>query len=388
MRPGTPLAFRRIAVACSGLGHVQRGIEAWAADLGNALRRADVDVTLFGGGAIEGVVPLPCLKRTGLPGVTLARIFRHLGGWRYRFGSPYDMEQTSFALSLWTRIRRGYDILHVQDPAIAMWFELAHRRGLSQPKVIYANGTGDSDDAMRRFGHLQLLTRQAYDAWKPQAPSGQDVFLIPNFVDTKRFSPGDRQAARAAFDLPPDRLIVLCCAAIRRYHKRIDHLIHEFATALRQSGRDAMLVIAGGRETDSNELIAEATALLGDRVRVLPDLPRARMPDLYRAADLFTIASLQEMFGIVLIEAMATGLPVVCHDTPDFRSIVGLAGQYQDLSVPGGLADGLTAVFDDTTRMALAAHARSQVAREYAEEVVVRNIIAMYGSVLMDAVHG
>jgi 1,2-diacylglycerol 3-alpha-glucosyltransferase len=368
----------RVAVACSGLGHIQRGIESWSGDLANGLNKAGVLVSLFGGAPADGVIDLPCLKRTGNCTASLARLFRHAGGWRYGAGSPYELEQASFSLALWHRIRNGFDILHVQDPLIATWFETAHRRGVSKPRVIYANGTGEDADVMRQFRSLQLLTAQAYDQWHGHEPDGQSVFMIPNFVDTAVFTPGDRQSARAQFDLPPDNVVVLCCAAIRRTHKRIDHLLAEFATIPR---RDVTLVVAGGRETETDDIIAQGTVMLGDRVRFLPDVPRARMPELYRSADLFVLASLHEMFGIVLIEALASGLPIVCHDTPNFRAIAGPAGRYQDLSIPGGLAAGIASLLDVSERLALMPQARLQADRRFSEAVVIPEIIAMYRSV-------
>ena len=371
-------AALRVAIACSGLGHVQRGIESWASDLARGLRRAGVAVSLFGGAPATDVIALPCLKRTGRANRLLTGTFRHIGGWRYGAGSPYEIEQSSFSLSLWPRIRRGFDVLHVQDPLIAMVFERAHHMGISAPRVIYANGTGEDGNVMRRFGNLQLLTPQAREEW--QAPPDQSVFMIPNFVDTTTFTPGDRQSARARFGLPTDKVIVLCCAAIRRVHKRIDYLLSEFATIPRQ---DALLVVAGGREPDSDAIIAEGTRLLGDRVRFLPDVPREHMPELYRAADVFVLASLYEMFGIVLIEAMACGLPVVCHDTAGFRAITGPAGNLCDASVPGGLAAGIVALLDPETRSAFARRARLQAEQQFSETVVIPDIIAMYRSVQM-----
>jgi glycosyltransferase involved in cell wall biosynthesis len=369
----------RVAIACSGLGHIQRGIEAWASDLAHGLRKAGVLVSLFGGAPADDVIGVPCLRRTGNRARSLARSFRRMGGWRYGAGSPYEIEQASFSLALWYRIRSGFDILHVQDPLIAKWFETAHRLGVSQPRVVYANGTGAGAAVMRRFRSLQLLTGQAYDQWHGHEPGGQSVFMIPNFVDIATFTQGNRQHARALFDLPPDKVVVLCCAAIRRPHKRIDHLLDEFATIQQ---RDVMLVIAGGRETETAELITRGTAMLGDRVRFLPDVPRARMPELYQAADLFALASLHEMFGIVLIEALASGLPVVCHDTPEFRGIAGPAGSYHDMSVLGGLATGITGLLDVGSRAALARQARLQVERRFSETAVIPQVIAMYRSVL------
>jgi glycosyltransferase involved in cell wall biosynthesis len=172
-------------------------------------------------------------------------------------------------------------------------------------------------------------------------------------------------------------LIILCCAAIRRYHKRIDYLLRECAAAA--PGRDILLVVAGGRETDSDEVMAMGRALLGERVRFIVDLPREQMPVLYQAADLFVLTSLFEMFGIVLIEAMSAGLPVICHDTPDFRYVCGPAAFYADLSGEGGLAAALPEAL--ANRAALAGAARPHVEGRFSETVVVRQILDMYQAV-------
>ena len=162
--------------------------------------------------------------------------------------------------------------------------------------------------------------------------------MIPNFIDTARFTPGGRSAARAALGLPQEPLIVLCCAAIRRDHKRIDYLLREFAAAAFAPGREVLLIIAGSRETDTDDVMAMGRALLGERVRFIVDLPRQQMPTLYQAADVFVLTSLFEMFGIVLIEAMAAGLPVICHDEPNFHYVCGPAALYADLRNETGLA--------------------------------------------------
>ena len=378
----------RIAVACSGLGHVQRGIEAWATDLARGLRQVGIEVTLFAGTTMDGAEALPCLHRTARINKLLSAMFRQLGGWRYGVGSPYEVEQTSFAVALWSRIRRGYDIVHVQDPTLAYWLQWASRHGLSSARVLYANGTGEGPAVMGHFRYLQFLTRGTHDVWLQNAQTKQRAFIVPNFVDTRQFSPGDQQEARAAFGLPRDATIILCCAAIRRPHKRIDYLLQEYRHATQQSDQPVMLVVAGGRETDTESIIVEGTALLTDQVRFLPDLPRRLMPELYRTADVFVLPSLHEMFGIVLLEAMASGLPVLCHDAPDFRAICGHSALYRDLSVAGGLASGLNVLLHPKARAERAALSRPHVVQHFSERVVIPDILAMYDTVMETRSHG
>jgi glycosyltransferase involved in cell wall biosynthesis len=253
---------------------------------------------------------------------------------------------------------------------------------VSRPKVLFANGTGEGQAVTRRFDYIQLLTPQAFNAWQAAKPPGQDAFLVPNFIDTNRFTPGDREQARAALNPAPTGPLVLCCAAIRRYHKRIDYLLSEFAAALPALPRGTSLLIAGGTETDTSELIGLGTRLLGEKVRFLTDVPREQMPLLYRAADLFVLPSLSEMFGIVLLEAMASGVPVLCHDTPDFRFVAGAAGCYRDIAQPGALAAALVEAMHPNVRQELAKAARPHVEQRFSAAAIVTQIVSIYAYML------
>lgn len=91
----------RIAVASTGLGHVTRGIEAWAADLAHALHDRGMPVLLFKGGGnpqepYERVVR--CLQRDSPRTARLLNFTPRRFLWRFGLGSPFAIEQTSFAL--------------------------------------------------------------------------------------------------------------------------------------------------------------------------------------------------------------------------------------------------------------------------------------------------
>jgi 1,2-diacylglycerol 3-alpha-glucosyltransferase len=379
-KPLPPNRTLAVAVACSGLGHIRRGIESWAQDLGQALRRAGVDVTLFGGAptAEAALVPLPCLRRGGRGAILLAKLFRHIGGWRYGLGSPYEVEQTTFALLLWRRIRRDFDVLHVQDPLVAKILDALHRLGLSRPRVIMANGTGEGPGSVARLSIVQYLTPAAAVREVP----GQVVFVEPNFIDVAAFRPGDRGQARQALGLPEDAFIVLSCAAIRRYHKRADVVMRAFALFVEQNPAvPAFLVVAGGHESDTDELVALGTDSLGDHIRFLVDFPRSRMAQLYRAADVFVLGSLYETFGIVLLEAMASGIPVVCHDTDAFRYVVGDGGVVRNIERAEDLASALDLMLDPVKRASLARAARAHVEANFSEAAVIPRIAEMYAQV-------
>ncbi len=374
----------KIAVASSGLGHVARGIEAWADDLAAALAARGEDVTLCKGAGTatrpyERVVP--CLRRESDGTRRLLKLLPRRASWRLGLGSPYDVEQTTFALRLLPFLRRHrIDVLHVQDPQVALIAQRARRLGLVRTRTVLAHGTEEPVAFLRRIEFLQHLApwhlEQAREAgaWKPTWTA------VPNFIDTHRFAPSRADELRAELGIPADGLVVLTAAAVKRHHKRIDHLLVEFAR-LRQVAPwlPVWLVVAGGWETETDELIEQGTRLLGDRVRFLIRFPRGRMPDLYRTADLFALASLFEMMPIALIEATASGLPCVVHNHPIPEWMTGPGGVRVDMAAPGELAAALGSLLTDSVRRAATGQAaRGHCLANFSRDRVVDAILAYY----------
>jgi 1,2-diacylglycerol 3-alpha-glucosyltransferase len=375
----------KIAVASSGLGHIKRGVESWTEEVGTALRRAGYSAYVFqGAGPVcaEWRTALPCLRRFSPQTQRVVDVLKRCGGWHYGFGSDYDAEQTTFAVSLWTRVFRNFDILHVKDPRIALWMDRLNRFGLSRPRVIMSHGTEEEIRTLQRYSYLQHLAPAHLEAYQPYRSPRQLNFVVPNFVDMSKFNRGDRFAARHQWGLPDDRLVFLCVSAIRKFHKRIDYLIEEFAVFLRSSNERPLLVVAGAREAETDELLALGRSLCGDQILFLEAVPREKLPSLYHAADAFVLTSLHEMFGNVFLESMACGLPVICNETQISKWVVGPAGLLVDLSRPGRLVEAFQKMTVPSERDKLARQARPHVETHFSERVVLDQILAMYQQVL------
>lgn len=293
------------------------------------------------------------------------------------------MEQSSFAWSLWRRVARSFDVLHVQDPWLAYVMDRLNRMGLSRPRVILAHGTEESPLFLRRLSVLQHLAPCYLADWEQHRPPRQQVYAIPNFVDVEKFCPGRQDEERARWGIHPNAFVVLCTAAIKRHHKRIDYLLEEFDRFRRGMSQPVLLIVAGAREADTDELIRMGHELLGDCVRFLEGVPRDDMPSLLRTADLFTLASLHEMMPIAVLEALASGLPVIANDTPTLSWMVGPAGRLADLSQPGELAVQLSALSRPGQHGHLRAAARSHAVKHFSPAVVVDQISDMYHDVIM-----
>jgi glycosyltransferase involved in cell wall biosynthesis len=381
----------KIAIASSGLGHVTRGIEAWAEDLAAELYAHRAAVTLYKGGGIamrsyEQVVP--CLQRHSLRNGRVLDLVPKRFFWRFGFGSPFDAEQTTFTAGLIRRLRRQpADVAHVQDPMVALILQRAFKLGLTRTPVILGHGTNEPLSFLKKIRFLQHLAPSHRDEASQAGVDHPDGTVIPNFVDTTVFAPGTSQKLRAELKIPPDAVIALCVSSVDRAGKRIDHLIRAFAQVPQTTaGRPAYLVIAGARHVHTDELLSQAEQMLGDRVRFLLDIPRPRMPEVYRVADVFVMSALKEMMSIALTEAVACGLPCVVHPHPVMQWIVGPGGVYVDMTKEANTANGLIALLSDVERRrSLGALGRDHAVEQFSKDAVINQLLAYYSHVVSAA---
>src|SRR5262249_38577622 len=142
----------KLAIMSSGLGHVARGIETWADVSATVMHDRGIDVTLFKGGgeatrAFERVVP--CAQRGGRWAPRIADWAPDFA-WRFGCGSPYDVEQTTFAFRALPQLcREQFDVIHVQDPWLALLLERTRR--FHGAKVILGHGTEEPEWFLRKL---------------------------------------------------------------------------------------------------------------------------------------------------------------------------------------------------------------------------------------------
>lgn len=141
------------------------------------------------------------------------------------------------------------------------------------------------------------------------------TIYIPNGVDLKKFI-----FKGESFKVALKKPIVLAVGAFTE-QKRLDLVIK----AVSKIGNASLLIAGGGGEL-RDKIYDLGVKSLRDRFRVI-SVPFEKMPEIYRSADVFTLSSSSsEAFGNVLVEAMASGLPVVATNDPIRKEIVGDAG--------------------------------------------------------------
>ncbi len=151
------------------------------------------------------------------------------------------------------------------------------------------------------------------EQWAKKVPFAK-IIKIPNGVDLTRFKVRD-------YRLRNKTKIILAVGAFTE-QKRLNLTIDAAAKL-----KNVKLIIAGGGGELRDKIYDLGIKKLGKERFEVISVPFEKMPEVYGAADVFTLPSASsEAFGNVLVEAMASGLPVVATDDPVRREIVGEAG--------------------------------------------------------------
>lgn len=206
--------------------------------------------------------------------------------------------------------------------------------------------------------------------------------VVPLGLDPTTVTGGDAARFRARYPETGDRRIVLFLSRLQE-KKGLDLLIPAFARLA--EARDLHLVLAGpdgGMARSARALIA-ANGITA-RATVTGMLEGEAKRDAYAAAELFALPSYSENFGIVVVEAMAVGLPVLISDRVNIWREVETAGAGQVVDCRlGPVADGLAGLIDDpATAWAMGEMGRALVAQRFAWDRVADALIALYASVL------
>ncbi len=220
--------------------------------------------------------------------------------------------------------------------------------------------------ADRLVANTELEKRELVDLYDAD-PARVDV--VPPGVDLDVFTPGDQRRARAAVGVLSDAVLLLFVGRIQPL-KAPDVLLRLAAELVRRdpSLRERLVVgVLGGPSgsglTHPESLVELATQLdLLDLVRFVPPVDRATLATWYRAADLVTVPSHNESFGLVAIEALACGAPVVAADVGGLPDAVGDAGVLVSGHDPVRWADAVGGLLADPARR----HALSRRAVDHA----------------------
>ncbi len=243
-----------------------------------------------------------------------------------------------------------FDLLHLHSPLQPTLTHLAMRKA-SCPLVgtFHSYYPRDLLSDLFRAPLAKLLSR--LDRCLPVSSAARapverifpaDYHVIPNGVDYGLFAGEASDGRRQLPGLDPDKLRILFVGAMVK-RKGLPHLIEAFREIL-LSRDDVELLVVGdgpGRRAIDRGLDIH---LRGRIHFVGPVVKRSKLAEYYASADIFCAPSLgRESFGMVLLEAMAAGLPVVAYDIEGYRDVVshGSDGLLVQRGNTGALAQAL-----------------------------------------------
>jgi glycosyltransferase involved in cell wall biosynthesis len=302
----------RVLFALPGLHKIDRGAEVAFISVANELAKAGCQVTLVGSGQARRDTRYH-FSHVGSIARDYFRSFPSLPALR----DDCAYEELTFAADFMFRYRPSdYDVTVTCSYPFTNWILRRPTLRGRRPPHVFVTENGDwaaysNESEYRLFGCEGLVCTNPdfYERnrgrWRAR--------LIPNGVDCARFSPGPHQ--RSLFGLPQNQLVVLMVSALIP-SKRVDVGIESVSQI-----PNAHLVVAGDGPM-RKAIEAMAVQRLPGRFTLL-SVPSEKMPSLYRSADVFLHLSKEEAFGNVYLEAMACGLPIVAHDSPHVRWIVG-----------------------------------------------------------------
>lgn len=148
------------------------------------------------------------------------------------------------------------------------------------------------------------------------------LIVHPFGVDTKRFTPGDQSSAREHFGLAKDISTIIFVGGLddAHYFKGVDVLL---AACSQMTTPYQLLIIGDGKKRSTFEYLS-TTLDIRDHVHFAGSVPFEDLPRAYQAADVHVLPSIDrsEAFGLVTLEAMATGIPSIVSNLPGVRSLI------------------------------------------------------------------
>lgn len=144
--------------------------------------------------------------------------------------------------------------------------------------------------------------------------------VVPTGVDTREFRGGDGAAARAAWGIPQQAPLLGYVSRLAP-EKNLEYLARAVALYLRKV-EDAHFIVAGSGPARETMQAVFGAAGVDARTRFTGNLTHQPLLDVYAAMDVFVFSSQSETQGMVLVEAMAAGKPVVALDGPGVRDVV------------------------------------------------------------------
>lgn len=330
--------------------------------------------------------------------------------------TEYFDEFVEYILEFTQRKGIEYDIIHshywmsgiVAEKLKAAWHipvvHMFHTLGLMKNRIA---GNGEFEGDYRILGERQVL--RSADKIIAATPaelsqlqwlyetSTENVQIVPPGVNIRNFYPIARDEAREFIDVPCENRMILFVGRIEPL-KGIETLIQAIGLMRENKKLDnyqlCLAIIGGDADASEEEMSHEMVRLqklrkdlgLNDFVNFLGKRPQSDLPYYYSAADIVVVPSHYESFGMVALEAMACGTPVIASQVGGLAYLIqdGVTGYHVPDNDPKALSDSLSLLLDDDKLNYKLGMQAAEYARAYSWENIAAQLVTIYQKVIQD----
>ncbi len=279
--------------------------------------------------------------------------------------------------------------IHTIHGVLADEYEQAKKNGYASLRARIANNfmerLGTLEDEMAHDATL-IVTISNYSLEKIQkyySINPSKVRIVPNGVDIEKFKPAQNaKASKKLFELGDEPVVLFIGSLIPR--KGLLYLVEAAKKIVKERPDTIFLIVGEGPLKQQLTASLEGANLLGN-FKFLGNVKDEFLPDVYNCCDVFVLPSIQEGQGIVLLEAQASGKPVVAFDVGGVNEAI-LNGQTGFLVKRGNteeLVDGLLSLLSNKfLREKMGEKGRKFVTENFTWDVCAQKMLKVYHEAL------
>jgi glycosyltransferase involved in cell wall biosynthesis len=230
---------------------------------------------------------------------------------------------------------------------------------------------------LKRCDHLIVPSESIKAKVEKEYHVEKPISVVPTPVDLSMFKVGEKVALRSSLGWTDDRVLLYVGRIAKE--KKLDLLLNAFDLIAKEIARARLVLVGRGPYMEG---LKEKThdMGLGDRVVFAGAIPHEEVPRYMAAADLFVFTSTTDTQGLVLVEAMASGTPVVAVDAPGPTDVLQAGGGVLTEDSPSSFAEAVCALIESPPQLHELSEAASEVAKRYGIRAATRELIKVYES--------
>lgn len=210
----------------------------------------------------------------------------------------------------------------------------------------------------------------------------KNIIILPNGIDFGKFQGFSKQAIRDRLNISSQEKIIVFIGGLRPV-KGVIYLIEAFKIISQKVSEAKLFLVGNGAERKNLEEAVAKNGLSGC-VRFIGEIPHEKIPEYLAMADMFVLPSLSEGFPLVILEAMASGLPIVASNVRGLPEIVkeGESGFLAEPKNSHQIAEKILLLLENDALRQKISDANQEKSQAYDWEHVTSEIEKIYSNVL------